>query len=320
LAAGGIENARLLLASRTDRPGGLGNESDMVGRCFMEHLHVPVGHMVAPSGAWSQEYFTKAIFDDVRLRGVITPTAAAQDRFGLLSTSIAIEGAQYSFGTPFVGWPPRVTFGPVRRYRMLRSGRWKWAVERLKQAAEHAQALPKKFHTWNAARMACKRAGPLGTTEQIYSLYFRAEQAPDLQNRVMLSTRQDVLGVPQTRLEWRVMPRDAAGILGWLEVLDRDLREHELGRVIFPADDWQSAVIGGPHHMGTTRMSADPRHGVVDADCRVHSVDNLYVAGSSVFATGGYANPTFALVTLALRLADTLRGRLQPGPASVSAP
>ena len=59
--------------------------------------------------------------------------------------------------------------------------------------------------------------------------------------------------------------------------------------------------------MGTTRMSADPRHGVVDANCRVHSVDNLFIAGSSVFSTGGWANPTFTLVGLALRLADHLR-------------
>ena len=66
--------------------------------------------------------------------------------------------------------------------------------------------------------------------------------------------------------------------------------------------------------MGTTRMSTDPRHGVVDADCRVHSVANLYVAGSSVFTTSGYANPTFTLVSLALRLADTLRMRLQEVP------
>ena len=77
-----------------------------------------------------------------------------------------------------------------------------------------------------------------------------------------------------------------------------------------PADSWREEVIGGPHHMGTTRMSADPRRGVVDADCRVHSVENLYVAGSSVFATSGYTNPTFTIVCLALRLADTLRKRL----------
>ncbi|HLZ99323.1 MAG TPA: GMC oxidoreductase [Steroidobacteraceae bacterium] len=310
LAAGGIENARLLLASQSDRPGGLGNEYDMVGRFFMEHLHVPAGHLVAATGSWSQQYFGKAIFSDVRLRGVITPTAAAQERFRLLSASIAVEGARYSFGTPFVGWPPRLTFGPVRRYRMLRDGRWKGLVERLKQAAEVAQSVPKKARTWNAARSARSRAGPLSGSERIYSLYFRSEQAPDPRNRVLLSTRRDALGIPQTRLDWRVKPIDLAAITGWVEVLDRDLRERSIGRVIAPPEGWQQGIIGGPHHMGSTRMSANPRHGVVDTHCQVHSVANLYVAGSSVFTTGGYANPTFALVTLALRLAETLRNRL----------
>jgi choline dehydrogenase-like flavoprotein len=61
--------------------------------------------------------------------------------------------------------------------------------------------------------------------------------------------------------------------------------------------------------MGTTRMHADARKGVVDAQCRVHGTDNLYVAGSSVFPSGGYANPTLTLVALALRLADHLKGR-----------
>lgn len=64
--------------------------------------------------------------------------------------------------------------------------------------------------------------------------------------------------------------------------------------------------------MGATRMSADPRQGVVDANCKVHTVDNLYVAGSSVYATSGYVNPTYSLVLLALRLADHLRQKLQP--------
>jgi choline dehydrogenase-like flavoprotein len=62
--------------------------------------------------------------------------------------------------------------------------------------------------------------------------------------------------------------------------------------------------------MGTTRMHGDPTHGVVDADCRVHGIDNLYVAGSSVFPTGGFAHPTLTIVALAVRLAAHLRGRL----------
>jgi choline dehydrogenase-like flavoprotein len=196
---------------------------------------------------------------------------------------------------------------------MLRAGRWKGVVEQLKQAAEFAESIPKKARTWNAARSARNLARPISGSERIYSLYFRSEQAPDPQNRVLLSTLRDAFGIPQTRLDWRVRPIDLAAITGWVEVLDRDLRKHSMGRVVGPPEDWQRGIIGGPHHMGSTRMSADPRHGVVDAHCRVHSVANLYVAGSSVFATGGYANPTFALVTLALRLADTLRNRLHQG-------
>jgi len=97
----------------------------------------------------------------------------------------------------------------------------------------------------------------------------------------------------------------------WLERLTTSFAKAGLGTVVPPAPGWSEKVIGGPHHIGTTRMSADPRTGVVDADCKVHSVDNLYVAGSSVFATGGYVNPTFSLVALALRLADHLHARLR---------
>ena len=73
--------------------------------------------------------------------------------------------------------------------------------------------------------------------------------------------------------------------------------------------------IAGYHHMGTTRMSADPAEGVVTADCNVFGYDNLFVAGSSVFSTSGWANPTLTIVALALRLADHLDGKLKAAPA-----
>ena len=80
-----------------------------------------------------------------------------------------------------------------------------------------------------------------------------------------------------------------------------------------PEDDseWPSDMRGDQHHMGTTRMQRDPRMGVVDENCRVHGVANLYVAGCSVFPTGGTFNPTLTIVALALRLADHIKERLQ---------
>ena len=79
-------------------------------------------------------------------------------------------------------------------------------------------------------------------------------------------------------------------------------------------DPWTSQVIGNWHHEGTTRMHANPDMGVVDTDCRVHGLDNLYVAGSSVFPASGSTSPTVTIVQLALRLADQLEARLAGQP------
>jgi choline dehydrogenase-like flavoprotein len=278
----------------------------MVGRCFMEHLHVPMGHLLMAKGVTDRIFYRKEKFGNALLRGVIVPTAAAQERHRLLSTSIGIEGPNFSQGTAYLGWPPAVMFAPVRVYWSLRRRGLTRVSDELKYFAHGAYSVPIRLRRWRQGRRALTQAA-MGGRKLAYSLHFRAEQAPDPTNRVVLGEQRDALGMPQSRLEWQIRP------------FGRDLKERGIGDVVPPFDDWQEEVIGGPHHMGTTRMSTDPRRGVVDADCRVHSVDNLYVAGSSVFATSGHANPTFTLVALALRLADTLRKRLgspSRGPAA----
>jgi choline dehydrogenase-like flavoprotein len=314
LASGGIENPRLLLASRSERAGGVGNEFDMVGRCFMEHLHMPTGHFFPAKTDVNTTFYHKAVMQDARVRGVIIPTASAQDRHRLLATSIAFEGPSFSLGTAFLGWPPVVMAGPVRLYEGLRKKSYTRAAHEFKGVATRLFTVPSRVRSWQRSRRAASQAGRSAAPGSVYSLYFLAEQAPDPSNRVLLdSNERDALGVPRSRLEWSIKPADSASAMGWLELLKSDLQARGVGEVMTLADGWQDKVVGGPHHMGTTRMSADPRRGVVDADCRVHSVENLYVAGSSVFATSGYANPTFTIVCLALRLADTLRKRLS-GP------
>ena len=311
LAAGGIENPRLLLASRSERAAGIGNECDMVGRCFMEHLHVPMGHFFPAETDVNTRFYRKAVIQDARVRGVIVPTPAAQAHHRLLATSIAFEGPSFSLGTAFLGWPPAVMLGPVRLYGELRKRGYTRAAHEFKRFATGLSTVPRLAHSWWLSRTAALRTPARAVSGPAYSLYFRAEQAPDPSNRVLLDSREcDALGMPRSRLEWSIKPVDSAGAEGWLQRLKADLHARGLGEVIPPAESWQDEVIGGPHHMGTTRMSADPRRGVVDADCRVHTVENLYLAGSSVFATSGHANPTFTIVCLALRLADTLRKRL----------
>ena len=111
-------------------------------------------------------------------------------------------------------------------------------------------------------------------------------------------------------MHWRLREADTPSILGWLSALQATVSERGLGAVVPPDEGWPDRVLGGPHHIGTTRMAADPTCGVVDADGRVHTSDNLYVAGSSVFPTGGHANPMLTIVALTLRLADHLHDTL----------
>ena len=141
-----------------------------------------------------------------------------------------------------------------------------------------------------------------------------SEQAPNPDSRVTLSQTRDAFGQNQLRLDWRVSPIDWTSIRRATEILAREVGRTGLGRVRLALDDpdraWPDEVEGQYHHLGTTRMSDDPKSGVVDADCRVHAVSNLYVAGSSVFPAGGFTNPTLTIVALALRLADHIKAKL----------
>jgi choline dehydrogenase-like flavoprotein len=103
-------------------------------------------------------------------------------------------------------------------------------------------------------------------------------------------------------VEERTYRRSREILLGELEKLEPGIA----AAVVGDRDPWYMRIVGNWHHEGTTRMSCDPALGVVDRDCRVYGVDNLYVAGSSVFPTSGSTSPTVAILQLALRLADHL--------------
>jgi choline dehydrogenase-like flavoprotein len=111
-------------------------------------------------------------------------------------------------------------------------------------------------------------------------------------------------------LDWRVSDRSLKSSLRLMELLDEHLRKHDVGRIEENLTELRSLpYTDASHHLGTTRMSPDPKGGVVDANCQVHGVDNLFVAGSSVFPTAGHANPTLTIAAMSLRLADYLKTR-----------
>ena len=113
-------------------------------------------------------------------------------------------------------------------------------------------------------------------------------------------------------MDWRLTDLDRRTLQVVTQTVALELGRLNLGRVHVPESlrdaqpDWDRELTDYNHHMGATRMASDPARGVVDRDCRVHGVDNLHVAGSSVFPTAGHVNPTLTIVALALRLADRL--------------
>jgi choline dehydrogenase-like flavoprotein len=144
-------------------------------------------------------------------------------------------------------------------------------------------------------------------------LYTRMEQCPNPDSRVKLIGEKDALGLNRIALDWRLTEFDKRSLRHSQELIGAEFGRLGVGR--FKLDDWVLAddgswpedLHGGHHHMGTCRMSDEPTRGVVDRDCRVHGFDNLYVAGSAVYPTTGYVNPTLTVVALALRLADHLK-------------
>ena len=153
-------------------------------------------------------------------------------------------------------------------------------------------------------------------------MVIRAEEAPNPDSRVKLNGLKDATGMPRVALDWRLSALDVDSVAGLVRSLDRESRRLGLG-VVEPAawladsdkrwviDDLISAhPIGGFHHMGTTRMASDPRRGVTDGWGRVHGLPNLHVAGSSLFPTGGWANPTLTILALSLRTADRIADEL----------
>jgi choline dehydrogenase-like flavoprotein len=298
LALGGLENPRLLLNSNQQMPTGIGNQHDLVGRFFMEHPHVRSAEVVLVDvegvRAAYQPFARSASGDMTRLG--IAVSEVAQRKHGVLN-HVATLYPVLARST----WPgyqalhelrtdvPKGDFSDFRRNLLAVLADFSGALQGLYQ-------------------------GMTGEDKVSHFLVLtQCEAAPNPDSRVTLKDQADALGLRRIALDWRLSPLDKATVATAARLLAENLGRLGLGRLRMPEwlerndDHWGATLEGGCHHMGTTRMADDPKQGVVDRDCKVHDIGNLYVAGSSVFPTSGSANPTFTIVQLALRLADHLK-------------
>jgi choline dehydrogenase-like flavoprotein len=187
-------------------------------------------------------------------------------------------------------------------------------------------ALPDDVQRRERLLGATVQLRPAGGGEDC-ELLVRAEQAPNPLSRVLLDDDPDPFGRRRARLDWLTLEQDWRSVVATASLVADALAQEsgaEIRLAITEDEPWpwppahpaaSATPTWGNHHMGTTRMDGDPARGVVDADCRVHGIENLFVAGSSVLPTGGYANPTFTIVALAIRLAERLRSQLWPATA-----
>ena len=259
LCLGGIETPRFMLNCKNQIPTGIGNSSDMVGRCFMEHLNVQMGSF---------------LYRDV------DNTA----------------GMQFYTDEDFVNnneiGKSNITFGIVKNLKSY--GRTKEIKNFFKNLACQ-MAIEDKVQF--ISEFKCPGMGSISTL---------IEQSPNLDSRVSLSRETDSFGIQRAKFNWQINEFDKQTIRKAGKAMAIEFARANLGSVRladFILDDSQDIKFDRhAHHMGTTRMSDNPRFGVVDRNSKVHDLDNLYIAGSSVFSTGGACNPTMPIIQLSLRL------------------
>jgi choline dehydrogenase-like flavoprotein len=325
LACGGIENARMLLLSNSVAPNGLGNDQDLVGRYFMDHPRGKLGTVFTdspdpltrpydrsggkgtaptfPELCLSQEAMQTHQLLNGRVRpvAVAAPTPKGIQALRDLKTalrpaprdeSLALEGMMRAGGgCNGPGHEAQAKATESIGKLGLRVGMGSWDI---------AHAAWRKFTDKPTVRS--DHVDVIG--------YF--EQAPNPDSRVTLGDQADALGQRKICVDWRLTDLDwhtyrTAATLCGTALANSCGGKFERAPWLQESGEPVPQLSGTAHHLGTTRMSDDPRLGVVDRQCRVHGVDNLYVVGSSVFPTGGWAFPTFTIVALSMRLAEHLR-------------
>ncbi len=328
LAAGAVENTHLLLNSNQVQAEGLGNGFDLVGRFFMDHPLIAGGTFI-PSN--SQLFNETSLYDlhsvnNTPVMGALSLTDAVIRREQVLNMTT------WLFPRP-KRLRPDVAINSLKARIKRRS--FKQGSKQLSSPA-HSIATAVKDIAGSVYDKATRKPQPFWSNlsvggwsrlqsnrEEAYGVFevvHMAEQAPHWDNRVTLSRDLDKLGRRQVQMQTHWHEEDINSFKRGQQIIADELARAGLGQFVFNRDENGMPRVesgGACHHIGTTRMHVDPKQGVVDANCRVHGVSNLYIASSSVFPTGGYANPTLTIVALSIRIADQVKSQMAETPKAV---
>ena len=332
LACGGIENPRLLLESNKVQSTGLGNQHDLVGRFFMEHPYLRSGKILLskPNALYPMDPNQKIRVDQTRIMAALVISKTVQEREQILNFAARLVPI-------YPEW-----LGALQRIRNK-----DWQGKGLDGDPSFINDLGKVIANLNeviASSWAKRKVKHPPYPQRFFETHLISEQAPNPDSRVTLSPERDKLGLRRVKLDWRLSPIDTYTIHRSQQIIGEELARAGLGQlqieitdddvswqsliqrsqqvleealthsgssrhleIVLHGDSYSQTLRGSYHHIGTTRMSTNPKQGVVNEHCQVHGISNLYIAGSSVFPTGGLSNPTLTIVALAIRLADHIK-------------
>jgi choline dehydrogenase-like flavoprotein len=326
LATGGLEVPRLLLASRAVHPDGIGNARGLVGRFYMCHLAGTVGTLTlaAPRDAVWHGYLVSPDGIYCRRRFALTPETQRELGIGNFIarlhhprvTDPAHRTGALSFlylAKPFISYEYGKRLHGGEAFSVA-----SWLRHARNVVADPLETFGFCFHLLRRRILAERKFPSIVVRPRAnrFSVDFHSEQRPHPESRITLTDRLDPLGMPRLRVDWRYTAWDIETIDKGLRVLAEELERTGTGRFHYDPETLEAEALRygayGGHHLGTARMGTSPAESVVDRDCRIHDVDNLFVASSAVFPTSSQANPVLTIVALALRLADHLKTLTAP--------
>jgi choline dehydrogenase-like flavoprotein len=303
LCCGGIENARILLNCSRFFPSGIGNEYDLVGRFFMDHLRAAGGTVIPRDKYFNMNFFELqgSLDGNVPVTLVFKNSAQTIEQGKRSGCSVFLQ-PEYENSERISKAESSASFGAVRSLvRDAKAGRLPQNIqERGCEALDDPQSI--------VTALYYRFTDPQGNRSLLKTVTVRltGEQTPNPFSRVILTEAVDALGMKKAGLDWRIATEDHDNLYEMAMTFARGVGSTGFGRMHIPTRE-EITVDSGCHHIGTTRMHDDRRQGVVDRNCCVHEISNFFIAGSSVFPTAGRVNPTLTIVALAIRLADHLK-------------
>jgi choline dehydrogenase-like flavoprotein len=278
-----IQNARLLLASNQQARKGLGNDRDLVGRFFMDHLEVVGSDLLLPARK-SMTLYRPWVFGETKVHAELAIREEQQRDLQILNATASLIPKNMAEGL-------------------------QGNIEAFPDNAQEVVNLREEMERNRKQNISLLKKERF--IHRHFTLFTRMEQAPNPDSRITLDHERDALGVQRVVLDWKLTALDKRSMRKFHETIGLEAGRADVGRMklidwLQSENDWEwpANLGGGWHHIGTTRMADDPAKGVVDKDCKVHGINNLFMAGSSCFATCGSANPTLTIIALTLRLSD----------------